>query len=210
MARPRPRLNRARRWLAAGALAAGAWLAADAAWIETKAVLAQHLVRRAWTERLHGEAQPRPWAWADTWPVARLRAPEQGQDLIVLAGANGSSLAFAPGHLSASAMPGGAGTVAIAGHRDTHFAFLRHLRRDDPLLLQGADGHTRRYRVTDARVADSRREPLRLDDARDELLLITCYPFEALGAGGPLRLVVRAALDARPLLATVATAREPY
>jgi sortase A len=65
-------------------------------YIYLKAQLAQLLIERAWQRALAGEAAPKPWPWADTWPVARLEAPAQGVSLFVLAGSSGRTLAFAP------------------------------------------------------------------------------------------------------------------
>ena len=50
----------------------------------------------------------------ELWARARLRAPVHDVDLIVLAGGSGRTLAFAPGHLGASALPGVAGNSVIA------------------------------------------------------------------------------------------------
>jgi hypothetical protein len=77
---------------------------------------------------LAGEAMPKPWPWADTWPVARLRMQHPSVDLIVLAGAYGRTLAFGPGHVTSSALPGQEGTVMLTGHRDTHFRFLKDVQ----------------------------------------------------------------------------------
>jgi sortase A len=55
------------------------------AYIYAKAQLAQVLLERAWQRALAGEAAPKPWPWADTWPVARLEAPALGVDLFVCA-----------------------------------------------------------------------------------------------------------------------------
>jgi sortase A len=46
--------------------------------------------------------------------------------------------------------------------------------------------------VTNAKVMDSTREPLLIDPSSDSLTLVTCYPFDALVAGGPERYVVTA------------------
>jgi len=102
-------------------------------------------------------------------------------------------MAFGPGHLSRSAAPGSAGNVALAGHRDTHFRFLRDLRPGDEILLEAAAGPARRYRVTETAVVDFHdRRPLAAS-LEPVLTLITCYPFDAIVPGGPLRYVVRAA-----------------
>ena len=139
-----------------------------------------------------GAAQARPWPWADTSPVARLRAPAQGVDLIVLSGATGRTLAFGPALADGSAGPGGDGTSVIVGHRDTHFAFLKNLEAGDVLELEGPDGARERFVVGLTEVVDSREARLRLDEAARTLVLVTCYPFDALMPGGPMRYVVTA------------------
>lgn len=179
---------RSRAALLAGLLAAG--LGLDAGWLHAKAWLAQALLQQAWTATRAAQTAHKPWPWADTHPVARLRVAAHGVDQIVLAGDAGRSLAFGPGWAEASAAPGQAGPSVISGHRDTHFAFLQALAPGDAIELESPRG-TRRYVVAALRVADVRREALALD-GRDALWLVTCWPFDALSAGGPLRYVVRA------------------
>ncbi|TBW55462.1 class GN sortase [Marinobacter halodurans] len=162
-------------------------------WIPLKAQLAQQLLNMAWAQSQAEQARTRPWPWADTWPVGRLRLPEDNEPLVVLAGTSGESLAFGPGHVTASALPGQPGTVILAGHRDTHFSVLQEIRVGDRLALQGLDGDWRRYRVVNERVVDSRQS--RLDfrpDGTNRLILVTCYPFDALDPHGPLRYVIEA------------------
>jgi sortase A len=79
----------------------------------------------------------------------------------------------------------------IAGHRDTHFAFLRDLAPGERIHLD-APGRSRVYQVTGSEVADSRRQRLALADDTPSLALVTCFPFDAPTAGGPLRYVVTA------------------
>lgn len=171
------------------ALAAVA-LCVDAGWLHAKAWLAQQLLHAAWDETRVSQRAHKPWPWADTAPVARLRADHLGVDQIVLRGDAGRTLAFGPGWAEASTAPGDPGTVVVSGHRDTHFSFLRELRVGDELNLEGAR-LGRRYRVISTRVADTRQEAIALE-ADDALLLVTCWPFDALAPGGPLRYVVRA------------------
>jgi sortase A len=177
-------------------LAGSLWQFGGAAYIHVKAVLAQSLLRDAWAQTLHGARQVPPWPWADTWPVARLRAPQHAQDLIVLAGASGRTLAFAPGHLLGSATLAQSGRTIIAGHRDTHFAFLREIQPGDELQLQDHQGDTHHFRFDRTRIVDSLSTRLTLDGAR-ELVLVTCYPFDAISAGGPLRFLVFATPQAK-------------
>jgi sortase A len=183
----------------------------QATWIYAKAQLAQVLIARAWHLNLAApHLQHKPWQWADTWPVLRLQwhgADAGSEDVYVLAGADGSSLAFGPGLLSGSVEAGG-GLKVIAAHRDTHFAFLEQLQTGANVSLQDATGKSQTYVVAETIVVDTRTAPLYVDPSVDGLLLITCYPFRALNAGGPLRYLVKAypaatEADALPVLAKV-------
>lgn len=178
----------ARRWLGGALLLAAALMALQAAWLPAKAALAQGLLESTWERTLADGQTRRPWPWADTHAVAKLTSPRLGVSQVVLAGDSGRSLAFGPGWAESSAPPGAAGTVVVSGHRDTHFRWLQDLRDGDVLDLQSRQGR-RRYAVESTRVADSRREHITPTD-RDQLLLVTCWPFDATARRGPLRYVV--------------------
>jgi len=179
--------------LAVGALlVAGLAQLTGAGYIQAKAWLAQVLLRGAWEATLAGVREVRPWPWADTYPVARLRVPALGVEQIVLAGISGRSLAFAPGHLDGTARPGAAGHAVIAGHRDTHFRFLQRLRVGMLLELQAPGGAWRRFRVAGTEVIDARHARLAPPGDTAALSLVTCYPFDAVVPGGALRYVVSA------------------
>jgi sortase A len=173
-------------------LLAGLVLLASGGWIHAKARLAQVLIARSWSAAAPDERCPVPWPWADTWPVARLRAPDHGVDLVVLAGGSGRTMAFGPGHLDATAEPGGDGNCVVAGHRDTHFAFLRNLRVGDRLDLEDRAGRHRRFRVAATAVVERTETWVAAPTAGAALTLVTCYPFDTPIPGGPLRYVVRA------------------
>ena len=158
-------------------------------YILAKAQVAQWLLASAWDRTLAGETQVRPWPWADTWPVARLDLGPKGGRVLVLAGASGRTLAFGPGHLGSTPLPGAGGNSAIAGHRDTHFAALADLAPGDRLWVE-IPGRTLGYRVTETRVVDQAEVGVLADRGHEGLTLITCYPFDALIPGGPLRFVV--------------------
>jgi sortase A len=161
-------------------------------WIYLKAELAQVLLSRAWERTMAGEERVRPWPWADAWPVAKIILPEESY--VVLAGASGRNLAFAPGHLHGSAQPGAEGSCVIAGHRDTHFAGLADLSGGDVVRLELSSGEVYRYRVTSTTVVDQRDTGVLADGPQPLLVLITCWPFDAVVPGGPLRFVVLAEL----------------
>jgi sortase A len=159
----------------------------DAAWVPAKAGLGQRLLERAWQARSIDGPAPRPWPWADTRPVAELEIPSLGLRQLVLEGASGRNLAWGPAALTSIAQR----DVVLSGHRDTHFAPLEHLAVNAALILRDGAGE-RRYRVVWMDIVDSRQQDLVIDQGRDRLTLVTCYPFDAPTAGGPLRLVITA------------------
>lgn len=178
---PRPRL------FAAMAVIAALFFTAQAAWIPAKAELGQWLLERAWAARVAGAPAPKPWPWADTSPVAVLEAPRLGLRQLVLEGASDRNLAWGP----AAVTPVEGRDVILSGHRDTHFAPLASLAPGDELILRNGE-RTRRFRVSWLDIVDSRYQELVTRADRDRLTLVTCYPFDAPTAGGPLRLVVTA------------------
>jgi len=200
--------GRAAKWLALLAallIAAGAWEIGRGYYIQAKAQVAQLLIRSAWSRTLAGERHVKPWPWADTWPVARLQIADRSVDLFVLAGADGRAIAFGPGHVFGTAMPGERGNSVIGGHRDTHLAFLRDLAPGSLLSVQRPDGMRRWYRVKTAQVLDKGDTWVARQDGPTRLTLVTCYPFDALRAGGDQRYVVFAnaverSAEARPPL----------
>jgi sortase A len=173
-------------------LAFGAWQVGGAVWIHGKALVAQMLLERGWNARLAGQDEnaAKPWPWADTAPIGRLHVPRLKINQIVLAGASGRTLAFGPGHLSGTALPGSRGHSIVSGHRDTHFTFLRDLIPDDEVHIQRSDGKTVIYRVTGHQTVDARLATFTDTPDRSTLTLVTCYPFDALDTSGPLRYVV--------------------
>ena len=173
-------------------VAIGTWQCGHGAWIYVKAQLAQYLLQHAWVRTMNGEQHVKPWSWADTWPVVRLHAPRHGMDLIVLAGASGRTLAFGPAVVNDRIEKDLGSTMVISGHRDTHFKFLQRLSNGDELLIERPGQIRRAYRVIDTQVIDSRTIGILDNPDPDQLLLVTCYPFDAIMPGGPLRYVVTA------------------
>jgi sortase A len=163
-------------------------LLAHALWIPLKAELAQWLIEQSWQESLNGDAQSRPWPWADTRPAAVLSIPAHGIRQLVLEGNSGRNLAFGPVLLDGTL---NGGDRVINGHRDTHFRFLSSLQAGD--LVQLTTRHSSQwFEVQGMDVVDSRREELVIEPGVDRISLVTCYPFDSLSTGGPLRYVVTA------------------
>lgn len=175
-------------------MAWGGWLAGQGLYINAKAEVAQVLLEQAWAET-KAEGHPvKAWSWADTWPVARVRAPRVGGDSIVLAGASGEALAFGPGHMANTPAPGRTGTSVIAAHRDTHFTFLKELQVGDSIEIESPDGQLSHFIVEDLRIVDADASGIDPSAPGTRIALVTCYPFDS-NRPGPLRYVVMASSE---------------
>ena len=120
----------------------------------------------------------------------KLSSDKHNQELIVLSGDKGNCLAFTPGHNLFSYLPNQGGTTVISAHRDTHFEFLQGVSINDVFELTDRNNQTSSYRVSDIKIIDAAKQDIAIHSDKDELKLITCYPFDALVARGPLRYVV--------------------
>ncbi|WP_260681515.1 class GN sortase [Aliiglaciecola sp. M165] len=186
--------TRARRWMWSHKIAvlcfcASLYLFGSSGYIHAKALLAQYLIADAWQESLQSGQPVAPWSWADTYPVAALKIANK--HLYVLSGSSGRVLAFGPGHVSSTSLPGEQGNVVISGHRDTHFDVLETVKKADIIQMTSPAG-TRSYTVDEIRVAHYSQVEYLNDAGQDMLTLITCYPFDSITPDTPLRLIVRA------------------
>ena len=172
---------------------AGLILFGQGAYIHAKALLAQVLLERAFNATIATGHPTKPWSWADTWPVARIEVKRIGASAIVLAGSSGQALAFGPGHLESTAEAGERGVAVYSAHRDTHFAFLKNVVVGDEINVTRHDGRTFRYRVDATSVV--RFDASGIDPLADghQLVLSTCWPFDAL-TPGPDRYLLHATM----------------
>ena len=171
----------------------GVILFGQGAYIHAKAALAQALLARAFAETVATGRVTRPWSWADTWPVARIAVPRLNVQTIALAGASGQALAFGPGHVGGTAEPGERGIAVYSAHRDTHFRFLKDVAIGDEITVTRRDGRTVRYRADRSAIVRFDQAGLDPLPGGHELVLSTCWPFDAVTAG-PLRYLLHATL----------------
>lgn len=102
------------------------------------------------------------------------------------------SLRKGVGHIRGTAVPGGLGTVGLAGHRDSFFRPLRHIVAGMEIKLTTPEG-AYRYIVDSTEIVTPDKVHV-LDIAqRPALTLITCFPFDYIGAA-PRRFIVHAHL----------------
>jgi sortase A len=122
--------------------------------------------------------------------IGRIQIPRLGLSVMLVQGDSPSLLRRAVGHLPETALPGEAGNVAIAGHRDTFFRPLRQIHEGDVITIETADGRFQ-YEVESARVVAPTDVSVLQPARSPELTLITCYPFWYVGPA-PDRFIVRA------------------
>jgi sortase A len=184
-------------------MVAGLYQFGGGLYIYAKAQFAQFLIGHAWQASLQDNLPHRPWPWADTYPVAELGI--EGHSWYVLAGANGRNLAFAPTHLTASALPAEPGNSIIVGHRDTQFSALRSLQVGDVITATNL-WHQQTYQISSIRIADQAQlkfmqftedetehyQETPFSELLPSLTLVTCYPFDSLLPNPSLRYVIRA------------------
>jgi sortase A len=122
--------------------------------------------------------------------LGRIRVPRLNLQAILVEGDSRDVLDKAVGHIPGTAMPGEWGNVALAGHRDRLFRPLRGIRVGDSIAIELSSGSFDYEVVSTFVVASSTTEVLRPTNQR-ELTLITCFPFNYVGAA-PNRFIVRA------------------
>lgn len=178
------------RILIAGTFVLGGWQVLSSGYLLAKAQLSQWLIADAWALTLKEGGNHKPWSWADTHPVAKLTVPSLNESSYILAGASGRNMAFGPAHVYGSGMPGELKSTVMGGHNDTHFSYLAEVKMGDELQMETQEGAFS-YRVVDLRVVDSSKNKVNLL-SQDQLILTTCYPFDALITGGSMRFQVTA------------------
>ena len=124
--------------------------------------------------------------------IGRLEIPKISLSVAVLASYDPDSLLRGVGHIEGTAMPGGLGTLGLAGHRDTFFRPLRGVAPKMEIRITDKTGVYHYVVDTTEVVTPDQVEVLSIRD-RPEMTLITCYPFDYIGAA-PKRFIVHAHL----------------
>jgi len=176
-------------FLSAFCLALSLFLFGQSAWIFAKAQLAQVLLERAFSQTIVTGEPVKAWSWADTWPVARIEISRIQASAIVLHGGSGEALAFGPALLDETSRIGERGTAVVSAHRDTHFAFLKDVVAGDRITITRDDGLVFTYRVTGTSIVDWNKSGIDRHASGFNLVLATCYPFDAITRGSQRYLV---------------------
>lgn len=136
-------------------------------------------------------AQPQPFRRpARNELIGRLEIPRLNIKVIVREGDDEATLRHAAGHIPATPLPGQAGNVAFAAHRDTFFRPLRNIRKDDRIVVSTLAGNYE-YLVQSTKIVSPSDVSVLEASSSKELTLVTCYPFYYVGSA-PRRFVVHA------------------
>ncbi len=142
------------------------------------------------TERSSRQSVPSSRLPSSAALVGRLSVPRLRLSAMVREGIDRNTLDLAIGHIPATALPGQAGNVAVAGHRDTFFRGLKDLRTKDEIQFSTLSGDFK-YIVESLLIVEPDNIGVLASSSENVLTLVTCYPFSYIGTA-PKRFVVRA------------------
>ena len=171
-------------------LLGGGYFSYQAIKIDLKAQVAQILLNHAWQQSLKNGEGVQPWPSFDGRPIFKLEIVKHQISQIVLDGTSGQSLAFGPAFHQESFLPSSNKITAISSHRDSHGEYIKNLEIGDILKLQDLDNNWHTYKIEEFFIVNVQEE-ININK-KSRLLLITCYPFDALLSGTPLRYIVSA------------------
>lgn len=181
-------------WMAgAAALLYCGWTLGSAAITQAKMARALQQARRTPTKAA-GPATP--------GLVGRLEIHRIGISAVVMEGVDNQTMAVAVGHVPGTPQPGQRGNAVLAAHRDTFFRPLRNIKANDQITVD-TGSRVVRYRVTSTEIVDPHDVAVIQSHRKNELTLVTCYPFYYVGAA-PKRFIVHAELVPAPAHARAA------
>jgi sortase A len=122
--------------------------------------------------------------------IGRIEIPRLRLSVVVVEGVGKTALRRAVGHIPGTALPGEAGNVGVAGHRDTFFRPLKDLRIKDEIQFSTLQGDFK-YEVESLRIVEPANVGLLARSGENVLTMVTCYPFYYVGPA-PKRWIVTA------------------
>ena len=148
----------------------------------------------AWRARAHLNRRPplprRRAGRREDGLIGRIEIPRLLFSAVVVEGVDKTTLRRAVGHIPGTALPGQAGNVGLAGHRDTFFRPLKDLRIKDEIQFSTLKGDFK-YEVESLRVVEPDNVGVLAASGENVLTMVTCYPFYYVGPA-PKRWIVRA------------------
>lgn len=122
--------------------------------------------------------------------IGRIEIPRLMLSVVVIEGVDKTALRRAVGHIPGTALPGDAGNVGLAAHRDTFFRPLKDVKIGDEIRVTTLKGIFK-YEVVWLKVVYPENVGVLAPSGENVLTLVTCYPFYFVGPA-PQRWIVRA------------------
>lgn len=123
-------------------------------------------------------------------PLAVLRIPKIDLEVAVLAGTTELVLNRGVGHITGTPLPGEAGNIGIAGHRDGYFRGLKDVAIGDVIEMATLSGDSK-YTIIETWIVEPPDVWVLDPTETPSITLVTCYPFYYAGSA-PQRFIVRA------------------
>ena len=177
-------------------LAGGGYFAYEGLKIELKARVAQILLQYSWHKTLTTGKNYQPWPSFDGTSILLLEIPNHNISQIVLKGnLSGQSLAFGPSFDENSFLPHEQKVTIISSHRDSHGVYIKKLKLGEEIRLQDQHKNWYSYTIDEFFIINVNEEQIAMENDSQRLLLVTCFPFDAIRSGTPYRYVVSANRD---------------
>ena len=169
----------------AEASAAPAATPVSLAWREPDKSLWSHERVKAWTL-----VSSVPDVRSSSGPLGVLKIPKIHLEVPILEGTDDPALDYGLGHVEGTALPGEAGNVALAGHRDGFFRGLKDIAVGDTMELETVRG-SEAFVVENIWLVTPKDVWVLDPTPKETITLVTCYPFYFVGSA-PQRYIVRA------------------
>ncbi len=179
-------------WLERALYGVGAFCLLLVSCFAAQAAISRHVALAEGTLPAQAPRATTPTPTADSEVIGRLEIPSLNLTVPILSDYDPASLRRGVGHIRGTANAGGLGNFVLAGHRDTFLRPLRHIAAPMVIKIVIREG-TYEYVTDTTEVVEP--DNLSVLDIHNtpELTLITCYPFDFIGAA-PHRFIVHAHL----------------
>jgi sortase A len=134
-----------------------------------------------------------PAPFDNTVPMAVLEVSRLHMRVPVFEGTDAEVLKRGAGWIAGTAKPEESGNIGIAGHRDSFFYGLKDIVAGDAIELE-TQGVRATYVVDQTEIVRPQQVEVLRPRAAPSITLVTCYPFNFIGAA-PKRFIVHATLD---------------
>ncbi|MBS3991029.1 MAG: class D sortase [Erysipelothrix sp.] len=126
--------------------------------------------------------------------LGTLTIPALNRILPIYEGTTEDQLSKGVGHVVTSVLPGWMDNSVIAGHRGTTFKNVGKLVIDDLIIIESKHG-VFTYKIVKFRIVDSDDETVIVSTEKATLTLVTCYPFNWIGAAPKRYIIIAEMID---------------